>query len=270
MSATKTKIQSIGVTACGYKIYGFEVDPDEIDPYAIWIGWEQEEPKPCHMTRIADGTIAVEFGNRYGEYLGHEYWGDESLFDRYPDYSATARRMSPEDAEKWLAELAKSAWVTEDDTVWDNVTKKYYLDSPGGLPQHIFWSYSVGCLAGPGYDDGRLDGAIDDVKEQLWPLFAIAGVPTVMALKDCLEQKQPREIHGDSILLAQTLLQTPGMVVFGRYTDSVDSHCKTDCRDGQKWLSSLSGESHPATAVAEADTIKAIDDWLRSIDQQLS
>lgn len=265
MNDAKTKIQPIGKTCCGYKIYGLEVGGE--DPYAIWIGWEEAEPKAYHMTRIADGTIAVEFGSCYGEYLYHEYWGDESLFNRHPDHSADARRMSPEKAEKWLAELAKSAWVTEEDTAWDNVTEKYYLDSPGGLPQHIFWSDSVGCLSGPGYNDGRLDGAIDDVKEQLWPLFAIAGVPSIMALKDCLERKQPREINGDSILLAQTLLHTPEKVFFGRYTNPVDWHCETDCQDGQKWLSSLSGESHPATAAAEADTIKAIDDWLRSLDQ---
>jgi hypothetical protein len=255
------KYQPIGKTACGYNVYGFEFDLDG-DPYAIWIGWKGDEPKPYHMTRIADGTIAVEFNSCYGEHLYYEYWGDESLFERHPDDSADARRMTPEKAEKWLTELAESAWVTEEDTVWDNVTEKYYLDSPGGLPQHIFWSDSVGCLAGPGYGDGKLESAIDDVKEQLWPLFAIAGVPTMMALKDCLERKQPREIHGDSILLAQTLLHTPEKVFFGLYTAPVDSYCETDCRDGRKWLSSLSGESHPATAVAEADTIKTIDDWL--------
>lgn len=247
-------VYPIGKTWEGQEIFGFEVNEDE--PFAIWVK-DKHGITAYHMTRLHDSSIAIELEGGYAEFIQYEFFGDTRLMNFSMEHSADAKPMPPEKAAKWLQELEQHAYTTEEDVVWDNVTKAYYEGDSQSLPQHIFWSEYAGWFAGAGFEEGRLSGAIENPQNELWPLFDLAGRDAILQLRECFAEKKHRRIEADRVLAYS---EVNGVQCFGYFSDYHD----LDCRDAINWLQCLSGESYEATQQAELDTIEQIDKWLQS------
>jgi hypothetical protein len=242
----------IGKTSEGDNIYGFSL-LDGI-PHRIWIG-KPEDPDCRYITLLANGSPAIEDEDASSDTEKSYYFGDFNIvnWDQVEHFGMT----NEPDAIKWLDLFQRSAYRESDSIHWDNVTGGYYATDE--LPQHLFWSDYAGWVAGPGYEEGRLEEAIESPKDELWPLLDLAGIESMTKLRECLDKELPRWLDAYC-----PLIYSPASACnehsFGRW----GSQHYLDCHDAIKWMQSLSGQSMDAIRQAELDTIEQIDLWLKS------
>jgi hypothetical protein len=241
---------AIGKTTEGHNIFAFTLIDEE--PHRIWIG-KAEDPDCYYVTVLADGGIAIETQEEASaESLKGIYFGDFNIVNW--DQVERFGMVNEPDAAQWLAAFAKSAYCTSESTHWDNVSRGYYTTDD--LPPHLFWSQYAGWVAGPGYDEGRLDQSIKSPETELYPIFDVSGRDNIRKLRDCLEAKLDRQIHAHCPLKHS---ESGGTHQFGKWEFG---HGLADCEDAIAWLNSLSGKSVEPIRQAELDTIAQIDLWL--------
>jgi hypothetical protein len=241
---------SIGKTSEGGDIFGFSV-LDGI-PHRIWIG-KPEDPDCRFVTVLANGSPAIEDEDASGETTKCDYFGDFNIVEwaQVERFGLTSEPV----AVQLLDLFQRSAYQESDSIHWDNVTKGYYAADE--LPQHLFWSDYAAWVAGPGYEEGRMEGAIESPEEELWPLFDLAGIESMTKLRECLDKKLPRWLDAYCPLIYSPAYSEHS---FGRWGHP---HY-LDWRDAIKWMQALAGKSVDAIRQAELDTIEQIDLWLKS------
>ncbi|MGG6263185.1 hypothetical protein ACQ4M3_07885 [Leptolyngbya sp. AN03gr2] len=151
--------------------------------------------------------------------------------------------------------ISQSSW-TDSGQVYCTIKDDWYNDEPGCVHSpHLIWVDRWGCWGGCGASEGKLSEL--QLEEEFFPLLDLAGLPSVRALKEALEQ-HCYVIEAKTVLISDVELdsRTPnfGHTQYCRFqcSQDLDDEIVQRCEGAIAWLNSLK-----AGVTTEADLTTA-------------